>query len=474
MARRVRTGQRGFTLIEVVIVLAILSIIVAMLAPMAFQLLTAERSTALENELQEIYTAIVGNPEKNIFGYVGDVGNYPTSLHDLVRQPTMADGVTPLPGWKGPYVQNPRIENNVWIDPLARPYEYFLVNGSQGTPDQLAILSRGPDGVSSNTSTTPNVSSSWLGLNPTDSGYLAGTNVDNVAFPRLDANNANVLSVRTDGDVALNILNWDNNPKINNFVPACPQLFTVTATSVPRGTVEASTYFSPGLAFNLAQGQYRMAITPQGIASTSWAETFTIMPGTTLTRTINLSGLDSSGTPLYNLTVKNGFTATELEVWEFDSELSGVLPGTTSSQGYLKVGETRVYTPHACAQMYIKEKGKTTIKDQFVMPYGAFTRQLGTQAATLLVINLCCHTHHDHGNDKIHHHDDEDKGHHYGHYRLFVYRNDILIGTVNHHHKREFKDLMAGDKITMYDKFGVLHYTNTSLPVGTTTVTVTN
>jgi hypothetical protein len=273
--------------------------------------------------------------------------------------------------------------------------------------------------------------------------------------------------------VAFNILNWDNNPKINNFVPACPQLFTLTATSVARGAVEANFFFAPGMSFNLAQGQYRVAISPQGLATTSWAETITVMPGATLARTLNLTGLDSSGTSLFNLTVKNGFTATSLEIFEFNDELNGVLPGTTSSKGYLSPGETRVYTPHACAQMYIKEKDKSTIKDQFVMPYGAGTRQLGTNAATLRVTNLCCHSHHDHGNDKLHHHDDDNHHHHHGHHRIFVYRNDILIGTVNHHHKvKEFKDLLEKDKITIFDRNGTLLATVT-LVVGTNTVTVT-
>jgi hypothetical protein len=464
-------GASGFTLIEAVIVLAILAVIIGMLAPMAIQFLTAERASALEEELQAIYTAIVGNPEKGVFGYVGDVGNYPASILDLIRQPVDANGA-PLKGWKGPYLQNPRLENSVWLDPTGRPYEYYLVNGGD-VPDQLALLSRGADGLSTNTSTTPNVASTYAGLAPTDSGYPNGTNNgDNVLFPRVEGN-TNALNLKTDGDVAFNILNWDNNKEVNTFVPACPELYKLTATSVARGTVEADVKYVQGLSFNLAQGQYRVSISPQGLTTTSWSETITVMPGATLTRTLNLTGLDSSGTPQFNLTVKNGFTTTELEVFQFDTKLSGTLPGQTSgSKSYINEGETRVFAVRGCSQVYVRKKGKSDVVDQFVMPYGHFTRQEGTSAATLIVKNLHGHDHHDHGNGHWHHHHDHHHHHHHGHHRVFVYRNDILLGTVNHHQTKTFKDLLAGDTITIKDKDGTVLLSSLVLVVGTNSVTL--
>ena len=471
MARGTLKQARGFTLIEMVIVLAILAVLIGMLAPMAINFLTAERSSALEEELQAIYTAIVGNPQKGVFGYVGDVGAYPSSLLDLIRQPVDSNGVA-LAGWKGPYLQNPRLENSVWLDPTARPYEYYLVSGGD-VPDQLGLLSRGADGLSTNSSTTPNVASSYTGVAPTDSTYPSGTNnSDNVLFPRVEGN-TNALNVKTDGDVALNILNWDNNKEVNTFVPACPELYTITATSVARGKEEANVKYVQGLSFNLAQGQYRVSIAPQGLTTTSWSETITVMPGATLTRTLNLTGLDSSGTPQFNLTVKNGFTSKELEVFQFDTKLKGPLLGqTTGSDDEIKPGQTRVFAVKACSQVYVREEDKSTVVDQFVMPYGHFTRQEGTSAATLIVKNLHGHDHHDHGNGHLHHHDDDYHHHHHGHHRVFVYRNDILLGTVSHHHTKTFKDLLAGDKITIKDRDGTILLSNLVLVVGTNSVTV--
>jgi general secretion pathway protein G len=464
MAGGERDGIRGFTLIELVIVLAVLAVILAMVAPMAFQLFSAEQSSAVENELQQIYRAIVGDPEKGIYGYAGDVGTYPKTLIDLVRQP-LDSSSAPLPGWKGPYVQNARIENGVWLDPFGRPYEYYSVSGAN-IPDQLAIVSRGPDGGSTNIDISPdpskslNDSGNWGGLAPSapgSTGYREGAgNADNVVFPQPNLDGKS-LNVKTDGDLALNILNWDNNKEVNAFVPACPELYTVTTTSVPRGTVEGAIRYVQGLAFNLAQGQYRMTIVPQGVATTSWAETLTVQPGATLTRTLNLTGLDSSGTPLFNLTVTNDFTTTELEVYAFDVKLKGKLAGESGEgKSELKVGETRTYTPHGCAQIYVRKKSKSDVVDQFVMPYGAFIRPEGTSAATLVVKNLFGHSHHDHGDGHLHHHDDDHHHHPHGHHRVLVYRNDILLGTVNHHHSKTFKDLLAKDKITVFTREGTL------------------
>lgn len=461
--------MRGFTLVEVVIVLAILALLLGILAPMAFQLLDTERAAVLEQELQVIHTAIVGTPEKGLFGYVGDVGNYPNTLLDLVRPPVDAASV-PLPGWKGPYVQHARIENGAWLDPYGRPYEYYLAAGLN-SPDRLAILSRGLDGLGSNESPTPADAATFAGPVPTDPAYPAAPgNGDNVLFPKLEGN-PTAFNVKTDGDVAFDILNWDSNVKLNALVPACPQLYTIAVTSIPRRTVEASMAYVQGLSFNLAQGLYRVSAIPRGLTTTSWAGTLAVQPGGTVARTLNLSGLDSSGTPPFNLTVKNGFTTTDLEIYEFDDKLNGTLLGQpTGASATLKVGETRVYTPRGCAQIYVRVKGKTDVVDQFVMPYGAFTRQEGTQAATLGITNLFGHDHHDHGDGGLHHHQHQHRNH--GHFRLFVYRNDILLGTVGHHRKDvEFDDLLAGDKITIFDPDGNI-LASLTLVVGTNTVTV--
>ena len=443
-----RRGERGFTLIEVIIVLAILSVILGMLAPFAFQLFSSERSTATEDELQAIYRAIVGDPGNGFFGYVGDVGKYPASLRDLMVQPTDPATGNKLEGWKGPYLQNPRMETDVILDPFGRPFEYLLKAVADGVGNQFAIISRGADGVSTNTATNPNIADGYVDPVPTDPAYAAAAqNTDNVLFPR--AVNATALDKIVSGDVALNILNFDANPKVNAFVPACPQLFNVTATSVVRGTEEENLTYAQGVTFDLFQGQYRIKVSPQPLTpggtqtTVSWTETATVLPASTLTRTLNLTGLDSSATQQFILTVKNSFTNTEVEIFEFTDELSGAaLTSTSYNQGSLKAGVTQKYVVHGCAQVYIRNKTGSTVLDQLVMPYGDFTRIVGANPATLTVENRV---------EK----------------KLKVFRYNVLIGTVprgdvhddegqKHPHikTRTFKDLTIGDVIYIYSVKG--------------------
>lgn len=450
-------GNRGFTLIEVVVVLAVVALLLGLLAPMAFQLFTAERSTAIQTEVQTIYRAIVGDPKQGVFGFVGDVGSFPTNLLDLIVAPAGK------PGWKGPYLQNPRIENGILLDTFGRPYEYFLQAITSG-PDHFAIISRGPDGLSTNAAANPNRHGVFVGPTPLDATYFStGGNPDNVVFPQPTDGNPNALDIETEGGVAFNILNFDANPKLNAFVPACPGLFTIAPTSIPRGQMEPGfpLAFKPGLRFNLTQGQYRVDLTPKSMAATSWSETITVLPASTLTRTINLTGLDSSGTPLFTLTVVNGFTNLDVEVFEFDKKLKA-----TDGKEEVKAGQTKVFTPHACAQIFIRQDDRTTVLDQFVMPFNAFTRRLGTGTACLTVIN---NHHHpddaDHPHDVVFHHH-----HHVGHHRELVFVNDILIGTVKHDRRETFCDLNAGDVVKITDKNGVILMTLT-LVAGSQTVT---
>jgi len=229
---------------------------------------------------------------------------------------------------------------------------------------------------------------------------------------------------------------------------------------VAREAEEANLPYVQGLQVDLVQGQYRVVITPQDQKTVSWTETVTVLPAATLTRTLNLTGLDSSGTPLFNLVVVNKFSATDVEVFEFDTELK-----TTDAKTRVKAGETKTFTPHGCAQIYVqatsdsKVRPKNMMVDQFVMAYGHFTRNVGADAANLTVINRV---------EK----------------RLKVFRNKILIGTVPrgdvhddegkvhpHIKTKTFKDLTAGDLIEITDKNLVLLASRT-LAAGDNTLTV--
>ena len=115
---------RGFTLIEIVIVIILLGIIAAV----ATQRLTSSIETArveqTKAEMQALARAIVGNPDAYVngvradFGYVGDIGALPLSLDNLVTNPGYAT-------WSGPYVTTEPGDNAYATDAWNAGYVYI-------------------------------------------------------------------------------------------------------------------------------------------------------------------------------------------------------------------------------------------------------------------------------------------------------------------------------------------------------------
>src|SRR5436309_15974784 len=112
-------GTRGMTLFESVTALTITAILTSVHLTLGTSLLDTQRARSTEDDLGAIYAAIVGNPKLNTFGYLGDVGDYPSSLADLIAPDPVP------PGWNGPYLSGPPVEGNVLYDAFGGPVEYF-------------------------------------------------------------------------------------------------------------------------------------------------------------------------------------------------------------------------------------------------------------------------------------------------------------------------------------------------------------
>jgi general secretion pathway protein G len=78
MARSVRSFIRAFTLIELMVVMAIISVLLTLAMPRYFHSVDKSREAVLRHDLQTMRDAI----DK----FLGDRGRYPTSLDELAER----------------------------------------------------------------------------------------------------------------------------------------------------------------------------------------------------------------------------------------------------------------------------------------------------------------------------------------------------------------------------------------------------
>lgn len=131
-----KNRQRGFTLVELLLVLVILALIAGLVLPGIIG--KAESAKAKSASLQ------VKQLVQRVDEFYLDTGQVPDSLDDLVNEP---GGVN---GWNGPYVQKSSLN-----DPWGRPYE-FRSPGDHGVFD---IFSLGADGRSGGEDSNKDVTS---------------------------------------------------------------------------------------------------------------------------------------------------------------------------------------------------------------------------------------------------------------------------------------------------------------------------
>ena len=121
--------ERGFTLLELLVVLAILGLLIGLVAPAALRQLESSKEKIAHQSIERIAGVL------DI--YKLDVGVYPTTEQGLLALVARPSGVT---RWNGPYLKG----ENVPQDPWGRPFIYH--NPSQRAGHEYDLYSMGRTG----------------------------------------------------------------------------------------------------------------------------------------------------------------------------------------------------------------------------------------------------------------------------------------------------------------------------------------
>jgi general secretion pathway protein G len=137
---RARSREAGFTLVEILVVVAIIALLMSLAGPRVVNYLSDSKLKTARIQIQSLSAALDL--------YHLDNGRYPSSsdgLGALVQKPAGASG------WNGPYLKGAAVPK----DPWGRAYVYR----SPGEHGPFDILSLGPDGREGATETASNITS---------------------------------------------------------------------------------------------------------------------------------------------------------------------------------------------------------------------------------------------------------------------------------------------------------------------------
>ena len=134
--KRLRRGEEGYTLVELLVVLAILGLLATIATTQVLRYFASAKVSTAHAQVESLSSALDL--------YKLDVGHYPTSQDGLAAlkvKPATAEN------WNGPYVK----PNTSLNDPWGHPYAY----AAPGRHGEFDLYSNGPDGETSNGADPP-------------------------------------------------------------------------------------------------------------------------------------------------------------------------------------------------------------------------------------------------------------------------------------------------------------------------------
>jgi general secretion pathway protein G len=124
-----RQQQLGFTLLELLVVLAILGLLIGLVAPAALRQLGSAKEKIAHQSIERLAGVL------DI--YKLDIGTYPTTEQGLLALIERPSGVT---RWNGPYLKGEKVPE----DPWGRPFIYHSPSQREG--HEYDLYSLGPTG----------------------------------------------------------------------------------------------------------------------------------------------------------------------------------------------------------------------------------------------------------------------------------------------------------------------------------------
>lgn len=140
--RKMRRDEDGFTLVELLVVLAIIGLLASLVAPQVIKHLSSAKAATARIQVQRLAGVL------DIYHL--EVGRYPTEqegLAALIEKPLEAER------WSGPYIRNPE----ALVDPWGHPYVY-RVPGERGDYDLYTL---GADGQEGGDGDDQDIAASW-------------------------------------------------------------------------------------------------------------------------------------------------------------------------------------------------------------------------------------------------------------------------------------------------------------------------
>ena len=138
-----RHSEQGFTLVEMLVVIAIIGLIMGLIGPRVLNYLAESKVKTAKIQMQSFATAL------DLFNL--DAGRYPSTDEGLATLVRRSPGVS---AWNGPYLKGGSVPNDPWNNPYI-----YRAPGERGAYD---ITSLGSDGQEGGNGTAADISLNTL------------------------------------------------------------------------------------------------------------------------------------------------------------------------------------------------------------------------------------------------------------------------------------------------------------------------